>query len=35
MIPSKKKKLHKRVHHYTLSTTEIFYGRKIFSNLTD
>ena len=22
MIPSKKKKVHQRVHHYTLSTTE-------------
>jgi len=25
MIPSKKKKVHQRVHHYTLSTTGFFY----------
>gem|GEM_PF-4913130 len=27
MIPSKKKKIHQRVHHYTLSTTQILMKR--------
>jgi|GEM_PF-1408464 len=28
MIPSKKKKVHQRVHHYTLSTTPKIYHYK-------
>gem|GEM_PF-3938918 len=30
MIPSKKKKVHQRVHHYTLSTT-LFFRRAFFA----
>jgi len=34
MIPSKKKKVHQRVHHYTLSTTEqVFSVREIFRSV--